>query len=587
MTDASTVQPMHVSPKGAMVLEPFDYEGVKLLPGRFQDQVEQARALYGGLSNDSILKGFRRQAGMAAPGEDMKGWASETCSGIFGQLISGMVRLGKATADSGLIAKAKVLYEGFLATFPADGNAHMRAYDWDKLVCGLVDLHVYAGVADALDVLRRTTEWAARTFDRTRPLANDHDFWGSGPGQTSEWYTLPENLYRAYLASGEESFKSFGDVWLYHDYWHGFERPEGPGDIQTVHAYSHVNSFSSAAAAYLITGHSRYLDICINAHDFLQRTQVYATGGYGPDERLMRADGSLGRSLECCGYHAEIPCGAWAAFKLSRYLMCFTGEARFGDWIETTMLNALAGCLQPQPDGKAFYYGDYRLSGGTKQYYWHEWPCCSGTYIQNMAEYHNLVYFRDAEGIFVNLYLPSELRWQQAGQTVQLRQATRYPEEEGSSFTLSLRQPLRFALRFRVPAWSQGASLCVNGAACGDGRPGEWAVVEREWHDGDTVTIDLPMRLRISAIDAQHPSRAAIMYGPVVLAQDEACCRRPLTTAPDTSLIKRLVKDGDRLSFRIINGVPERHTRYLHPLYTFPQNWPYFVYFDLHAPTLY
>ena len=150
-----------------------------------------------------------------------------------------------------------------------------------------------------------------------------------------------------------------------------------------------------------------------------------------------------------------------------------------------------------------------------------------------------------------------------------------------------IRQPLRFALRFRVPAWSQGASLCVNGAACGDGRPGEWAVVEREWHDGATVTIDLPMRLRISAIDAQHPSRAAIMYGPVVLAQDEACCRRPLTTAPDTSLTKRLVKDGDRLSFRIINGVPKRHTRYLHPLYTFPQNWPYFVYFDLHAPTLY
>jgi uncharacterized protein len=76
------------------------------------------------------------------------------------------------------------------------------------------------------------------------------------------------------------------------------------------------------------------------------------------------------------------------------------------------------------------------------------------------------------------------------------------------------------------------------------------------------------------------------MYGPVVLAQDEACCRRPLTTAPDTSLTKRLV-DGDRLSFRIINGVPERHTRYPHPLHTFPQNWPYFVYFDLHAPTRY
>ena len=65
-----------------------------------------------------------------------------------------------------------------------------------------------------------------------------------------------------------------------------------------VHAYSHVNSFSSAAMAYAVTGEERYLRICVNAFDFLQRTQCYATGGFGPDERLMPPDGSLGRSLE-------------------------------------------------------------------------------------------------------------------------------------------------------------------------------------------------------------------------------------------------------------------------------------------------
>ena len=137
MTVASSVPQARVSPKGAMLLEPFDYEGVRLLPGRFQSQIEQARALYGGLSNDSILKGFRRQAGMAAPGEDMKGWASETCSGIFGQLVSGMVRLGKAAGDGELMGKAKALHEGFLETLPADGNAHMRAYDLRTWPCWL------------------------------------------------------------------------------------------------------------------------------------------------------------------------------------------------------------------------------------------------------------------------------------------------------------------------------------------------------------------------------------------------------------------------------------------------------------------
>ena len=331
-----------------MTLECFDYARVRLLPGRFQVQVDQARELYGGISNDSILKGFRRQAGLPAPGEDMKGWASSSSAGIFGQLISGMVRLGIATDDAGLRAKAVALFEGWRETIPEDGNAHMRAYDWDKLVCGLVDLYLYLGAEEALPVLRKTTEWAARTFDRTRPAADDHDFWGAGPGLTSEWYTLPENLYRAYLATGDAAFRSLADVWLYHDYWEPFAHAAVREPIRTVHAYSHVNSLSSAAAAYLVTGEDRYLRICRNAYDFLQRTQVYATGGYGPDERLMRADGSLGRSLECCAYHAEIPCGAWAAFKLCRYLIGFTGEARYGDWIETTLINALAASLPPK-----------------------------------------------------------------------------------------------------------------------------------------------------------------------------------------------------------------------------------------------
>jgi DUF1680 family protein len=108
----------------------------------------------------------------------------------------------------------------------------------------------------------------------------------------------------------------------------------------------------------------------------------------------MPPDGSLGRSLELYAGHAEIPCGTWAGFKLSRYLMTFTGEARFGDWIETMVYNAIGLRCPTEPDGRTYYYGDYRLSSGLKQHYWHEWPCCSGTYWQLMADYHNVIYFK-------------------------------------------------------------------------------------------------------------------------------------------------------------------------------------------------
>ena len=575
-----------VAPKAPGLLEPFDYQGVTLLPGPFRDQAERAAEVYGGLPDDDILKGFREAAGLPAPGQGMRGWCRSSSSTIFGQLLSGLVRLGKASGERALTDKAVRLFEGWRATLPERRTRVMRLYDFEKLVCGLTDLHLYAGV-DALPLLRGLTETAAAGFDRSRVPADRHDFWGAGPGDTQEWYTLPENLYRAHLANGDPLFKEFADLWLYEDFWRPFANAV-PETVLPVHAYSHVNSFSSAAMAHVVNGDERYLRICVNAYDFLQRSQCYATGGYGPDERLMPPDGSLGRSLHQCAYHVEVPCCTFAAFKLIRYLMTLTGEARFGDWAEALLLNAIGTALATEPDGHTFYYGEYGIGVGIKRYYWHEWPCCSGTYLQNMAEYANLAFFRDGDGLYVNLYLPAAVRWSQAGQTITVRQETGFPESESSELTLEMAAPTELALRFRVPGWSRGTAFALNGRPLKVAAvPGSWATLRQSFAPGDRVTVTHRMELRAVPVDPQHPYRAAMLYGPVVLAQDEACCRRPFALASYASLERRLVKDGPGLRFRIINAVPERHTRYLLPLYTFPAFWPYWVYFDLHAEPLY
>jgi DUF1680 family protein len=570
------------------VLRTFDYDGVTLLHSRFKEQIERAREVYFNLPNDDILKGFRREAGLPAPGNDMGGWAAKTSAGIFGQFLSGMARLSRATGDDALRDKAIALFEGWRDTIGPHGDVKMWPYAWEKLVCGLVDLSAYADHDAALHTLEETTAWAARTFDRTRRLADEYDFWGAEPGDTHEWYTLPENLYRAYLQTGNPLYKEFADVWRYEDYWRQFEESAELTEVVPGHAYSHVNTFSSAAMAYAISGEPRYLNICVNGYDFLQRTQCYATGGYGPDERLMGLDGQLGRSLDLYAGHAEIPCGTWAAFKLSRYLIGFTGAARFGDWIETLLYNGIGAALPTEPDGKTYYYGDYRISSGLKQHYWHAWPCCSGTYLQTVADYHNVIYFRDADGLAVNLYVPSEATWDQGGQMVRLRQETRYPEAETTHLRLHLDRPCRFVLRLRVPGWCHGMIVRLNDAPLPvAATPGNWATIEREWHPGDTITARFPMHVRMVPIDQHHPRRVAIMHGPVVLGQDEACCRRPFALSPGEDLASRLVQEDEPLRFRILDTAPERHTRYLQPFYDFPAFWPYWIYFDLDAPPLY
>jgi len=263
-----------------------------------------------------------------------------------------------------------------------------------------------------------------------------------------------------------------------------------------------------------------------------------------------------------------------------------TTKARFGDWIETMVYNAIGAALPTEPDGRTYYYGDYRLSSGLKQHYWHEWPCCSGTYWQLMADYHNVIYFKAPGALYVNLFVPSEVTWSHDGQSVRVRQETTYPEADTTTLHVELEGPARFALRLRIPGWARRASVSVNGAL--QTVPivaGQWATVDREWRAGDALTLRLPMELRMSPVDAQHPDRVAILFGPTVLAQDEACCRRPFALASTADLSSALVREeNDPARFRIVDTAPERHRRFLQPLYTFPAFWPYWVSTSGHAP---
>src|SRR5262249_44599333 len=158
-----------------------------------------------------------------------------------------------------------------------------------------------------------------------------------------------------------------------------------------------------------------------------------------------------------------------------------------------------------------FYYADYRIGGGMKVYNFDLWTCCSGTYLQDVADYHNLGYYKDAQGIYVNMYMPSELTWTGPTGKVVFTQNTTYPDGETSTIAIKTEQPASFAIRFRVPAWTKGASVSVNGApARVEATPGTWASVRREWKDGDTVAITIPLTLRMLPVDKWHPDRVAI-----------------------------------------------------------------------------
>lgn len=573
-------------------LESFNFQGVRLRESRWQMQYQAAHDYYLAVSNDDILQGFRAAAGLPAPGNPLGGWCAKDSSTVFGQWLSGMSRIYRATGDTAMRDKAVYLMTEWAKTIAPDGDFRMRSplsgqplYPFEKLVCGLVDMQAYADRPDAIPILEKVTNWATKSISRDRvPAAPSPSNLFSG--QPREWYTFSENLYRAYQVSGNPEFKSFAEVWLYHPYWNKFATTPSPSDAWGVHAYSHVNTFSSAAMHYEVTGDQTTLRILRNAYDFLQNTQCYATGGYGPDERILPSDGSLGKSLESRANTFEAVCGSWAGFKLSGYLMRFTGEARYGDWSEQLLYNGVGAALPITGQGKHFYYADYRLNAAVKVYNRSAYTCCSGSYIQNMAEYHNQIYYKDASGLYVNLYLPSEVTWRRPDGEVKLVQDTRYPEAETTTLAFEMKRSLNFPLKFRVPGWSRDVSVKLNGVAANVAcKPGTWASIARTWRSGDRVEIRIPLALRYVAVDPQHPKRVAVVRGPVVMAQDRLD-QEPVFGLPETeaNLNKWLVPDATPAVFRLVPPSGAKVTAKFQPFYTIGESYPYRMYFDLDKP---
>ncbi|PYV14271.1 MAG: hypothetical protein DMG21_18730 [Acidobacteria bacterium] len=504
----------------------FRYSDVRLTGGPLKDQFDRIHASYMGLNEDGLLKEMRVRAGLPAPGEYLGGWYDRdgfAPGHCFGQYISGLARFADATGDRATADKARRLVDGFAAAIGPDGFCYpskkaatnFPAYNYDKYVVGLLDAYRFAGVVNALEILDRVTRGAIPYMP---PRALDRLIEHPQHGADDESYTLGENLFYAYEVTGKKEYFEMAKKYLLtRTYFEPLSR--GENVLPGRHAYSHCNALSSAARAYQGLGNPMYLAAIRNAWDMIERTQQFASGGWGPNETFVEpGKGKLGESLDQTHAHFETPCGAYAHLKLARYLLLFTGEARYGDGLERVLYNTVLGAKDPSADGHYFYYSDYHPFA-TKAYFPDKYPCCSGTLPQGVADYLISAYFQSSDGIYVNLFAPSVLSWKIQGAPAQLIQNTGFPESESTELRLKLSSPAEFTVYVRIPSWLQNpAQILVNDRSTSvAAEPRTFASIRRRWNNGDTIQVTFPFSLRAEAVDDQHPNTVALMHGPLMM----------------------------------------------------------------------
>jgi uncharacterized protein len=510
----------------AMVARPFDLNRVRLLPGPFLDALEVNRRFLLAQDENRLLHTFRLNAGLPSTAEPLGGWeapVNELRGHYLGHYLSALAKMSQSLGRPELKARGdRIVVElaacqqqignGYLSAFPEEFFDRLRDgkpvwapfYTLHKIMAGLLDMHTLAGNAQALEVLQGMARWTGRW---AQPLGDEH----MARVLEREYGGMNEMFYNLAAVTGRDNYRE-----LAHRFDHErFFAPlaQGRDELKGLHANTNIPKVIGAARRYELTGEQRYRRIAEYFWRQVTTQRAYCTGGTSNGEGWEEEPGIL--STQLSGYTQE-DCTTYNMLKLTRHVFGWTADPACADYYERALLNGILGSQHPR-DGEKLYYvnlatGLWKLFGTPTQDYW----CCTGTMSESFSELGDSIYFHDDAGIYVNLFIASELSWMERG--VHIVQETRFPDEAGTTIRIRTAKPGRFALRVRVPYWAQGGSAALNGRVLdGFASPGGYFVLDRTWRNGDSVSIKLPMSLHLHPMP-DDPTLAAVMYGPMVLA---------------------------------------------------------------------
>jgi DUF1680 family protein len=510
--------------------KPFPLTDVRLGEGPCKASQEVNRKLLHELPLDGLLYNFRKNAGLQTPGAPLGGWELPDCElrGHFtGHFLSASAHMYQSTADEELKKKSDAMVaemakcqkalnnNGYLSAFPVEFLERLKTpvpkqawapfYTYHKILAGMIDMAELTGSAQALEVAEGMASFVGKYLDGvdddTMQRALRVEFGG-----------MAEALYNLAGLTGKTQYGDWGNRFYKKAFMDPLYRHRD--QLQGLHANTHVPQVIGMARNYELTSEFKSRDIAQFFWDIVVGGRTYATGGTSNEEGWRADPGMLAAELRL---NTEECCVSYNMLKLTRHLFTWTADPRFADYYERHIFNTRLGTQYPE-DGSLMYYlplvsGYWKTFGLPARTCW----CCTGTGIEEFSKMGDSIYFHDDDGVYVNLFIASEVNWKEKG--VRIRQETDFPQQEGTTLVITAAKPAQFALRIRVPYWVQrGASVRVNGAAVAAfAEPTSYITLQRTWKTGDKVEVTLPMALHAAPLPDDR-TQVAAMYGPLVLA---------------------------------------------------------------------
>lgn len=594
--------------------------------GKTVNELMKGKARYGGGWEDSLIGGHTLGHYLTAVAQGIvnPGTSAEEKTALterLNTLVSALKECQEWTQGTD--------YEGYLfgATLPNDsfkndvdlqfdnidqGKANIGNQAWvpwytmHKILTGLNDSYTLAGNEQALAVANGLATWIANRvnqWDDTKKYKVLSIEYGGMNDCLYETYKINKKLADkkdAKAAENYEDFKTaahmFDEDTLFQKVYKG-----GSNILNGRHANTTIPKFLGALNGYEAdSSKGAYLDYVKAFWDMVVNNHTYITGGNSEDEHFG-ADNILDKERTVCNNET---CNTNNMLKLSRKLFAITGEKKYADYYERTLINAIMAS-QDHKTGMTMYFqpmatGFHKVYSTLDDSFW----CCTGTGMENFTKLQDSVYFKGNGNVIVNQYLQSVVK--QDG--YQIEQTGDLMKDNTMKFKVTSKKDngVDFDLRLRIPDWAAGKIVVAFGNDNYEytERDGYIVIENSKIKNGAEFTVTLPMQVTAENLP-DGANTYGFMYGPYVLSAKLGTSKQGTTShgvrlsvpnkkavsSDDLGILSEasvedfiakinhyMVKDGENMSFTL-NGVDQSYTFIPHYLQdeSYGIYWKYFV----------
>ncbi|HKE92889.1 MAG TPA: glycoside hydrolase family 127 protein, partial [Povalibacter sp.] len=534
------VSTVHAAVPARMAVTTFPLSQVQLLDSPFKQAMERNARYLLELDPDRLLHNTRQYAGLKPKGELYGGWESQGIAGhTLGHYLTALSQQYAATGDRryreridyiiGEMAECQRAYgDGYIGALPTkeletlrglrDGKVEVKGafnfandawvpwYTEHKVLAGLKDAWVLGGNEQAKDVTLKLADWVGAVTSNLTPeqlqtmLSVEHG-------------GMREVLVEIYALTGNEKYLETSRRFYHHAVLDPLR--EGRDELPGRHANTQIPKVTGAARSYEVTGDEGDRTVALDFWKHVVRDHSWVIGGNSDGEHFF----SPNKASEHLSAATAETCNTYNMLKLTEHLFSWQPSVEYADYYERALYNHILASQDPERGMYTYFMslkpGHFRTYSTPFESFW----CCVGSGMENHTKYGEAIYFHGRDDVFVNLFIPSRLEWQE--KQFVLEQHTDYPRSDTTELLVRSAGAEPLTLRVRAPAWAAKAlTVRLNGKPVEvDSAPGNYVAVSRTWKKGDRLVVTIPMTLRTEALHGA-PDQVAFLYGPLVLAGD-------------------------------------------------------------------